>query len=199
MKGVVTLPIRAVGGLIQAEQTPGRVVVEQAWQSLKSTSLRDAATASGMIAGNLAAIATPIKGGAVFRSSQSVQEARAVEQLAAKGTPLTFDKAARTWTTPEGLIYTEGSAQGNRIKHVLEHTVPNPAKPVHSVFDVGRSEVLGVVDEAWTLRQGPGILQKNGNRLWDVDMGRVVGTSGQTSVRVIVQDGTTQIITAFPR
>lgn len=59
--------------------------------------------------------------------------------------------------------------------------------------------MLGVVDEAWALRQGTGILQKNGNRLWDVDMGRVVGTSGQTSVRVIIKDGTTQVITAFPR
>lgn len=118
---------------------------------------------------------------------------------AAKGVPLTFDKATRSWTTPAGLVYAEGSKHGNRVKHILDHAAPNPSKPVHSVFNVDRSDVMGLVDEAWTLRQGPGVLQKNGGRQWDIDMGRVVGTNGQTSVRIIVKDGTTQVITAFPR
>ena len=119
--------------------------------------------------------------------------------LAEGRTALTFDKVTRVWATPAGLAYAEGSAQGNRVKHVLEHAVPDPLKHVHSVFNVGRSDVLRLIDEAWQLRQGPGTLQKNGNRVWDVPMGRVVGTNGESTIRIIVKDGTTQITTAFPK
>ncbi|GBF58729.1 hypothetical protein PbB2_02417 [Candidatus Phycosocius bacilliformis] len=115
-----------------------------------------------------------------------------------KGTKLTFDRATKSWTSPAGLIYEQGSVHGNRIKHVLDHSTANPNKPVHSVFDAGRSDVLGLIDEAWTARSGPGILQKNGNRYWSVDMGRQVGTAGQTHVRIVVRDGTTRVITSFP-
>jgi hypothetical protein len=112
---------------------------------------------------------------------------------------LTFNRGAKSWTTPEGLIYEQGSAHGNRIKHVLDHAATNPAKPVHSVFNIGRSNVLGLIDEAWAARSGPGILQKNGNRYWSVDMGRQVGTAGQTNVRIVVRDGTNKVITSFPQ
>jgi filamentous hemagglutinin family protein len=117
----------------------------------------------------------------------------------ARGTPLTFDPHNRTWTSPGGLVYGEGSVHGNRVMHVLDHAVPNPSKPVHSVFNVDRREVIGLIDEAWSARTGPGILQSNGNRVWVVDMGRQVGTSGQTSIQIVVRDGTTQVVTAFPK
>ena len=123
----------------------------------------------------------------------------AVESIVAKGTPLTFDRAARSWTTPEGLIYEQGSIHGNRVKHLLDHTVSNPSKSTHSIFDAGRSDVMGLVDEAWATRVGPGKLQPNGNRVWTVDMGRQVGTAGQTGIHIVVRDGTTKLITAFPR
>lgn len=83
--------------------------------------------------------------------------------------------------------------------HVLDHTVPNPSKPVHSLFSVDRKHVIGLVDQAWASRVGPGTLQANGNRVWVVDMGRQVGTSGQASIQIVVRDGTTQVITAFPK
>lgn len=112
---------------------------------------------------------------------------------------LAYNAAAKSWTSPGGLVYGQGSAQGNRLLHVLEHTVPNPAKPVHSVFNVNRNQVVGLVDEAWAARSGPGVLQANGNRVWTVDLGRQVGTSGQTGVQIVVRDGTTEVITAFPK
>ncbi|MBL0421694.1 hemagglutinin repeat-containing protein [Ramlibacter sp. AW1] len=118
---------------------------------------------------------------------------------AAKGTPLTYDKTTRAWMSPEGLVYSPGSAHGNRVLHVLDHAAPNSSKPVHSVFNVSRDQVLGLVDEAWAARVGPGTLQANGNRVWVVNMGRSIGTSGQTSVQIVVRDGTTQLITAFPK
>jgi len=112
---------------------------------------------------------------------------------------LTFDRGTNSWVSQEGLVYGQGSAHGNRVKHVLDHTVPNPNKPVHSVFSVDRTQVIGLLDEAWAGRIGPGTLQPNGNRVWIVDMGREVGTAGQRSVQIVVRDGTKNIITAFPK
>ena len=59
--------------------------------------------------------------------------------------------------------------------------------------------MIELVDEAWASRVGSGTLQANGNRVWIVDMGRQVGTGGQTSIQIVVRDGTTQVITAFPK
>ena len=57
--------------------------------------------------------------------------------------------------------------------------------------------MIGLVDGAWAARVGSGTLQANGNRVWVVDKGRQVGTVGQTSIQIVVRDGTTQVITAF--
>ena len=93
-----------------------------------------------------------------------------------------------------------GSKEGNRVLHVLEHTKPNPNKAIHSVFTARKNEVLGVIDEAWSLKGGmAGVLQANGNRVFDIPMGKVVGTNGETFIRIVVKDGTSEIITAFPK
>lgn len=68
---------------------------------------------------------------------------------------LTFEKATRNSTTPAGLDYGQGSVQGNRVLHVLEHAEPNPAKTLHSVFSMDRKEILGAVDEAWLKKGSP--------------------------------------------
>ena len=59
--------------------------------------------------------------------------------------------------------------------------------------------MIELVDEAWASRVGSGTLQANGNRVWIVDMGRQVGTGGRASIQIVVRDGTTQVITAFPK
>ncbi len=76
--------------------------------------------------------------------------------------------------------------------------MPDASKQVHSVFSVERRKVLGFVDDAWRVRTGAGVLQSNGNRVWTVDMGRVVDTAGETNLRIITRDGTNRIITAYP-
>lgn len=81
---------------------------------------------------------------------------------------------------------------------MLEHAAADTTKPMHSVFSVERREVLGVVDEAWNARQGLGVLQTNGNRVWTVNMGRTVGTAGEGNIKIIVRDGTNRVITAYP-
>ncbi|CAO3947873.1 hemagglutinin repeat-containing protein [Achromobacter mucicolens] len=108
---------------------------------------------------------------------------------------LAFDKATRTWKTPAGLDYGQGSVQGNRVLHVLEHAEPNPAKTTHSVFSMDRKEILGVVDEAW-LKKGSPVVGDPG--AYVVPMGRPIGTSGETSIKIIVRPGTNQVITAYP-
>ncbi|YCH22787.1 hemagglutinin repeat-containing protein [Pseudomonas sp. D1-3] len=108
---------------------------------------------------------------------------------------LSFDKATRSWTTPAGLDYGQGSIHGNRVKHVLDHAVPNPNKTTHSVFNVDRKEILGLIDQAW-LKKGSPVSGDPG--AYVVPMGRVIGTSGETSIRIIVRPGTNQIITAYP-
>ena len=54
-----------------------------------------------------------------------------------------------TWTSNEGVIYGQGSIHGNRVKHVLDHTQPNSSKPKHTVYNVDKSQVIGLIDEAW--------------------------------------------------
>ena len=108
---------------------------------------------------------------------------------------LTFDKGTRTWTTPAGIDYGPGSVHGNRVQHVLDHAVPNPTKTTHSVFNVDRKEILGLVDEAWHAKGNP-LLSDPG--AYVVPMGRAVGTAGETNIKIIVRPGTNKIITAYP-
>lgn len=64
---------------------------------------------------------------------------------------LAYDKVNKVWTTPAGLDYGLGSVHGNRIKHVLDHTVitqQNSKKAIHSLFNVPRKEVLPLIDDA---------------------------------------------------
>ncbi len=97
------------------------------------------------------------------------------------------------WTSPAGLVYTANSREGSRIKHVLAHTRPDTSKPLHSVFNTQGGSALDLVDEAW-LKRGteirPGV--------FEVDMNRVVGTVGETKIRLVVKPGTQEITTAFP-
>ncbi|MDG6095790.1 hypothetical protein LOC54_12015, partial [Acetobacter sp. AN02] len=103
------------------------------------------------------------------------------------------------YESPEGLIYGPGSKDGDRISHVLAHTAEDTTKAKHSVFNVQGDDALALVDEAWAKRSGSGTTQSNGNQVWSVDLGRVVGTEGETSVQIIVRKNTSDIITAFPK
>ncbi len=102
-----------------------------------------------------------------------------------------------SWTSNKGLVYGQGSKDGNRVKHVLQHTVPNASKPLHTVYNVDKSEVIGLIDEAW-VNKGQGILQSNGNALYDINMGKIIGTNGEDTIRIITKGYSNNIITAFP-
>ncbi|WP_162906653.1 hemagglutinin repeat-containing protein [Algihabitans albus] len=98
--------------------------------------------------------------------------------------------------SPSGLKYGRDEKFGNRVDHVLDHTHPNPGKPVHTVFNVQGDDALALVDEAWGKR-GASVPGDPG--AFVVDMGRPIGTTGETSIRVIVKPGTSEIITAYPQ
>ncbi|ARC84676.1 RHS repeat-associated core domain protein [Clostridium argentinense CDC 2741] len=102
------------------------------------------------------------------------------------------------WQSTEGLIYGRGSKQGNRVLHVLEHVSPDPTKPLHSVFNVSKDKVLGSVDEAWSMRSSvESISQNSVKQVFNIPMERVVGTNGETYIRIVVKNGN-EVITAFP-
>ncbi len=101
-----------------------------------------------------------------------------------------------TWTSNAGLIYGQGSIHGNRVKHVLAHTQPDPSKPRHTVFNVDRSNVIGLVDEAWNKKGSP---LPNDPGVYVVDMGRVIGTNGETKIRIVVRPNTNNIISIYPQ
>ncbi len=155
----------------------------------------------GVLLGPVGGVGGTVRGGIKGAEASGIEKAYAywtgVRGAKATGgaVELTFDKATRTWTTPAGLDYGQGSVQGNRILHVLEHAEPNPAKTTHSVFSMDRKEILGAVDEAW-LKKGSPIEGDPG--AYVVPMGRTVGTSGETSIKIIVRPGTSQVITAYP-
>lgn len=83
---------------------------------------------------------------------------------------------------------------GNRVQHVLDHAVPNPNKTTHSVFNVERKEVLGLIDEAWLKKGNP---LPNDPGAYVVPMGRIIGTGGENGIKIIVRPGTNKIITAY--
>lgn len=101
-----------------------------------------------------------------------------------------------TWTSNEGLIYGQGSKDGNRVRHVLQHTTENTSKPRHTIFNVDRSNVIGLVDEAWN-KKGLPLVDDLG--VYVVDMGRIVGTKGETTIRIVVKPNTNKIISAYPQ
>lgn len=100
-----------------------------------------------------------------------------------------------TWRSTAGLIYGQGSKQGNRVLHVLTHAAELPGKSPHSVFAVARNQILGLIDEAWLSRGAP-LADDIG--AYVVNMGRQIGTAGEQSIKIIVRPGTSQIITAYP-
>lgn len=105
-----------------------------------------------------------------------------------------------SWRSPAGLIYNRAPAnrQGHRINHVFTHTVHGWAgdlPPIHSVFSISRSELLRLLDEAWRLKT---TAHPTDSVRFEMEMGRVIGTSGETKIRLVVNPNTLEVITAHP-
>lgn len=113
-----------------------------------------------------------------------------------------------------GLVYRSGSADGHRLKHVMQHAKDNTSKPIHGVFigEGDRDIVLALIDEAFekTKKGGKDVRKEDeGERLvYTVNMKRQVGfMGGQAGERRgnpecryirIVLENENEVISAFP-
>ena len=75
---------------------------------------------------------------------------------------------------------------------------PNPLKPTHTVFSVSKDEIISLIDEGWT-KKGNGILQGNGNKIYEINMGRIIGTNGEDTLIIITKGSSNEIVTAYPK
>ena len=74
-------------------------------------------------------------------------------------------------------------------------SLPSVTNGKHSVFNVSRTKLLGLLDEAWIKRGSP---LANDPAAYVIPMGRTVGTAGEKSIKMIVRPGTCEVITAYP-
>ncbi len=117
------------------------------------------------------------------------------------------------WKSSSGLRYGPDPRFGNRVQHVLRHSVNDPSRAgLHGVFDAGEKETLSVIDEAWNIvkQGGPGVsVVKQGSRtIYTIDIGRRIGyVGGQVGASLgnpaahhiqLVIKGVDELITAFP-
>jgi len=109
--------------------------------------------------------------------------------------------APNTWRSGGGLIYGPSKSDRNRVRHVLRHAERDYVREAkglpHSVFLGSRSDVLPTLDAGWARRGAPTKVGPT-RTTYDIDMGRSVGTLGEQRVRIVVKNGTSEIITGHP-
>lgn len=94
--------------------------------------------------------------------------------------PIGFvDLGAGRVQSPGGLIYGLDRKFGNKIDHVLAHTVPDPTRLTHTVFiEKDPAKVLALIDEAWA-KQSKAIKDPADAFKFVFPMGRDIGTRGR--------------------
>ena len=115
------------------------------------------------------------------------------------------------YLSPEGLLYTPGSAEGHRLEHLRRHTKDQPSRPgSHGVFDGDMTGALKTVDRAYLrAKKGQRTTKSvdDGRTIYTVDMGGRVGYVGGRDgnrrrkpmarrVRLVLEG--TRVITAYP-
>ena len=103
---------------------------------------------------------------------------------------------ADSYKSPVGLVYSRDLANGeHRIAHVLLHARPEVRSVPHSVFS-DPSSVFSTIDEAWL--KAAGRAEPGKPNVFIGDLGRAIGTNGETRVKIVVRPGTQQVVTAHP-
>lgn len=121
------------------------------------------------------------------------------------------DVGRGSYESTAGLLYTRGSAEGHRLKHIERHLTDQPNRPVHGVFDGDRAAMLAIVDEAYLKAKsgGRGVKKETQDRrtVYTVDLGRKIGFVGgqvgsrknkpkATKLKLILEGN--KVITAYP-
>ena len=116
--------------------------------------------------------------------------------------------------SPAGLVYGESRGE-HRVDHVMRHGADMKNRPVHSVFDGSKGEILKLIDEAYELIKSKSnrVRSKPDDRLdfrvaHTVDMKRKIGYLGgksgsrqnypSRSKLTLVLDNEKFVITAYP-
>jgi hypothetical protein len=113
------------------------------------------------------------------------------------------------WESPGGLVFRADSAEGHRLTHALTHSIDNPAKESHGVWNLSRKDILTTIDDGWKNRPSVQDVTQGGRRRVVKDYGTQVGKydsgwqGGNTSpgsmthIAYIIENGN-EVISAFP-
>ena len=121
------------------------------------------------------------------------------------------DQGNERYLSPAGLLYTRGSQEGHRLKHLERHLEDDPSRPgSHGVFDGGMEGALAAIDLAYT-RAKSGVKttveEEDGRTIYTVDLGKRIGYIGGSEgrrrknpmarrLRLVVDQN--RVITAYP-
>lgn len=121
------------------------------------------------------------------------------------------DQGNERYLSPAGLLYTRGSQEGHRLKHLERHIEDDPSRPgSHGVFDGGMEGALAAIDLAYT-RAKSGVKttveEEDGRTIYTVDLGKRIGYIGGSEgrrrknpmarrLRLVVDQN--RVITAYP-
>lgn len=87
------------------------------------------------------------------------------------------------------------NSQGHSLTHVFTHTVANFKQGAHSVFTTPREHLLELIKNCWANKT---ISHPSDLFRWEVETGGIIGSMGETKIRIIVNPTTKQIISAYP-
>lgn len=93
------------------------------------------------------------------------------------------------WLENNGLVDTEVDIK------ILGYIEPNSGELQRTFFNVADMEAIELIDEAWLMKDNP-LPHDRGTYL--INMKRVIGTEGETGIKIIVKPGTAEIKTAYP-
>lgn len=127
-------------------------------------------------------------------------------------TPFLLPQPGDRFLSPEGLVYTPGSEEGHRLRHIEKHLQDEPGRPGrHGVFHGTLDEVLRRIDQAYRMgrEKNPNvrIREEDGRKVYEATFEKTIGYIGgrdgkrsgnpATKRMRMVLDGQ-RVITAFP-
>ncbi len=117
-----------------------------------------------------------------------------------------------SWKTRGGLVIKGRDPAGiTRLEHIMRHSVNIEKRKKHGVFSIGKPEIIDLMDRTWTEIKSGRINgnSRGGRTAYTYRTGAVVGYMGGRagkgggrqnlkSVRIVIKDGTPEVVTFFP-
>ncbi len=117
-----------------------------------------------------------------------------------------------TWRTKGGLLIKGKDPKGlTRLEHIMRHSIDMPNRPKHGVFSIEKTGIIDLMDRTYNeIKKGSlKASKRGGNAAYTFrtgnDIGYLGGKEGQRkghpklrSVRMVLKDGTPEVVTFFP-